>query len=110
MKKSRTLTFTIPTERKHHIKDGHIWIIDETKENTLKRHIENVNKLDELLSKICIFEHYEMKAWHFMDGSLERIGYDTTYFIYKKNKGITWNDIYKTVNSVKAVPYKFLKY
>ena len=61
MKKSRTLTFTIPTERKSHIKDGYIWEIDETKENTLKRHIENVNKLDELLSKICIFPTFRIR-------------------------------------------------
>lgn len=110
MKKSRILTFTISTERKSHIKDGCMWVIDETIEDTQKRHIKNINELDTLLKKICTFEHYEMKAWHFMDGSLERISYDTTYFIYEKNKGITWNDIYKTVNSVKAVPYKFLKY
>ena len=98
----------MPTERKHHIKDGCTWVIDETKEETLNRHIDNINKLDELLSGICEFERCDTKAWHIMDGTLERIGYDTTYFIKGKNKGIRWKDIYRTVNSIKAVPYKFI--
>ena len=30
-------------------------------------------------------------------------------FIRKNNNNISWNDLYKIVNSVKAVPYKFDK-
>ena len=31
------------------------------------------------------------------------------FFITKNTKKVSWNDIYKIVNSVKPVPYKFLK-
>ena len=32
------------------------------------------------------------------------------FYVKKNTKKITWNDIYNIVNSVKAVPYKFLPY
>ena len=35
--------------------------------------------------------------------------YRQKYFIKKNNNKVTWNDLYKIVNSVKAVPYKFDK-
>ena len=30
------------------------------------------------------------------------------FFIKKNTKKLTWNDIYKIVNSIKAVPYRFI--
>lgn len=34
--------------------------------------------------------------------------YRTTFYIQKDTNKITWNDIYKLVNSIKPVPYKFI--
>lgn len=32
------------------------------------------------------------------------------FWVRKDNKKTTWNDIYKTINSIKPVPYKFVEY
>ncbi len=41
----------------------------------------------------------------FPDGTEQ---YRCNFVVKKSGKKTTWNDIYKAVNSVKAVPYKFL--
>ena len=36
------------------------------------------------------------------------IQYRCRFYVTKTTRKITWNDIYKIVNSVKAVPYNFI--
>ena len=82
--------------------------------------IVRIEKLKELLNidgiEVKIFPidelHWEEKEYFKPDGSFS---YKTEasnqcrckFEIIKTNRKITWNDIYKIVNSVNAVPYKF---
>lgn len=36
--------------------------------------------------------------------------YRCQFWVRKDNKKTTWNDIYKTINSIKPVPYEFVEY
>ena len=36
--------------------------------------------------------------------------YRCQFWVRKDNKKTTWNDIYKAINSIKPVPYKFVEY
>ena len=35
------------------------------------------------------------------------IQYRANFYITKRTRKVTWDDIYELVNSIKAVPYKF---
>jgi len=69
--------------------------------NLLKNRIE---KIKELLN----IDGVEVNT-----GNIHEIDFETNkqcrcnFFVKKKTRNITWNDIYKLVNSVKAVPYSF---
>lgn len=45
----------------------------------------------------------------FLDWGDDESQYRQKYYIRKNNNDVSWNDLYKIVNSVKAVPYKFDK-
>lgn len=45
----------------------------------------------------------------FLDWGDDESQYRQRYYIRKNNNKVTWNDLYKIVNSVKAVPYDFKK-
>ena len=45
----------------------------------------------------------------FLDWGDDESQYRQKYYIRKNNNNVSWNDLYKIVNSVKAVPYKFDK-
>lgn len=45
----------------------------------------------------------------FLDWGDDESQYRQRYYIRKNNNNVSWNDLYKIVNSVKAVPYKFDK-
>ena len=106
---TRKLKFTIVTEQKTKLINNNTdYLILETPEEALKRHNNQLKNLDTLLDKKCSFYHGDVCKWYRNETKLHTTGYDTTYFVKAKNKGITWNDIYKTVNSIQAVPYKFI--
>lgn len=69
---------------------------------------ERVAKLEELFANIpgVVLKHYDKYKVSFDDCEQ----YRTDFFIQKTTKKVSWNDIYKMVNSVKAVPYEFVNY
>lgn len=97
---SRTLTFEqIASSRNN-----------EGKNALLDRH----NKIMELLTshESITVKHGDVTE-NFWDKNLIRSNEDVTdyrirYYVKKQGRKITWNDIYKMVNSVKAAPYDFL--
>lgn len=52
-----------------------------------------------------VFESENLKRCTFIDD--DTIQYRVTFYVQKTNKKVIWNDVYKTVNSIKAVPYNF---
>lgn len=62
--------------------------------------INEINKLEGVYVKFK--EPYEVDF-------IDNLQYRQNYFIKKTTRKITWNDIYKTINNIKAVPYKFSK-
>lgn len=72
----------------------------------LKKINSIVKKLDNILNKNSIlFEHTNLQLINFVDNNFQ---YRVKYKI-KNKANLTWNDVYKLINSVKAVPYKFNK-
>ena len=53
-------------------------------------------------------ENLEQKARLLKDANIKQIQYRANFYIKKNTRKVTWNDIYKLVNSVKAVPYDFI--
>lgn len=60
--------------------------------------INEINKLEGVYVKFK--EPYEVDF-------TDNLQYRQNYFIKKTTRKITWNDIYKVINNIKAVPYKF---
>lgn len=107
---SRTLTFTLNVEQKSKAFDNNTRLeVIETEEQALQRLKDRISKLDSLLSNMCSFKHYGIREWHRINEPFTT-GYTIEYFVHGKNKGVKWNDIYKTVNDTgHAVSFKFLK-
>lgn len=89
-----------------------------SEENILELLTQRVNKLKELLNidgiEIQVTEP-ELIEWNHRDWSSllkdyidKHYQYRSSFFITKNTRKLSWNDIYKIVNSVKAVPYSFL--
>ena len=106
---TRRLIFDLTSTQKIKVKPDYSgWDILETEEQALQRLKDRIVKLDSLLDNMCSYYHYDINSWHSKETNTT--GYEVHYCITEKNKGIKWNDIYKTVNSTgQGVPYKFLK-
>lgn len=89
-----------------------------SEENILELLTERVNKLKELLNiegvEVLATEP-ELIEWNYRDWSSllkcyidKHYQYRSSFFVTKNTRKLSWNDIYKIVNSVKAVPYSFL--
>jgi len=74
----------------------------------LKERIEKLKKLLDIESLNIIVSEPKLLEWGKAEGVEEHIQYRADFIIEKKTRKITWNDIYKIVNSVEAVPYKFI--
>lgn len=91
----RTLTF-------EQIADSRFGI---TKGDLLERH----ERLMDLLSKqkpLTIVSE-EPKRYVWPDGTVQ---YRIRYYIKKEGRKLTWNDVFRLVNSIKPVPYEFTHY
>jgi hypothetical protein len=59
----------------------------------------------------AVQKHYDKNKQYHSDNykrPIREIQYRADFYVTKTTRKITWNDIYKLVNSVKAVPYKFI--
>ena len=91
---------------------------DRMDNNILELLKKRVGKLKELLT----IEGVEIKVYNpilctftgrdwsplkqdYIDKSYQ---YRSDFYVTKTSRKISWNDIYKLVNSIKAVPYKFI--
>ena len=78
-------------------------------ENCLPMLEERVKKIKHLLS----IEGVELKIGKpylidWTDTSENNIQYRVDFMVKKSTRKVTWNKIYGLINSVKAVPYKFI--
>lgn len=84
-------------------------IVDSRFENISKGEQILQDRKDEII-ELCgnNFSVYtqRIKFYDWPDGETQ---YRQRYFVRKNNNQVTWNDLYKIVNSVKAVPYDFDK-
>ena len=64
---------------------------------------DTMNEYNKKLAK----ENPYMKDYYLRNVNKKQIQYRANFRIKKNTRKITWNDIYKIVNSVKAVPYSF---
>lgn len=53
-------------------------------------------------------KHGQIYEVDFTNTSENNMQYRIEYWIEKRGRKLTWNDVYSIVNSVKAVPYKFI--
>lgn len=72
--------------------------------------LEIKNRIDSLQSQLnslqgISFERENLKRMISIGD--DDIQYRITFYVQKTDKSVIWNDIYKIVNSVKAVPYNF---
>ena len=69
---------------------------------------ERIGRIKELLNiegvSITVEEPY-MVDWR--NTTENNIQYRANFYITKRTRKVTWDDIYELVNSIKAVPYKF---
>lgn len=69
---------------------------------------ERVDRIKELLNiegvTVNVDDPY-LIDWR--NTSENNIQYRANFYITKRTRKVTWNDIYGLVNSIKAVPYKF---
>lgn len=90
--------------------EGRILKFQQITDDRFDKDIKNLlqKRLDELTDKLNIdgveFSYEEPYEVDFKDNKQWRADCK----VKKTSKDITWNDIYKIVNSVKAVPYKFV--
>lgn len=96
---SRTLTFNFITDER----------FNGTKEELIKMDSELKKKIQRYLS-VLNFREEEIRELDWPEREMEPAHkqWRKAYYIQKLNRKITWNDIYKLVNSIKPVPYKFL--
>ena len=88
-------------------------ITDDRFENNIEQRLkERVDKISEILNHMegvqCI--HSEIWKVTFNSDSESNTQYRCRFHVKKEGRKTTWNDIYKAVNSVKAVPYSFVNY
>lgn len=86
-------------------------------ENILELLKQRVSTLKELLNIDGLEVHItepELIEWNNRDWSSlikdyvdKHYQYRSSFFVTKNTRKVSWNDIYKIVNSVKAVPYSF---
>lgn len=57
--------------------------------------------------EVVVEKPYEVK-WDAYDLTPAHSQWRANFFVSKNTRHITWNDIYGLINSVKAVPYKFI--
>ena len=102
------------TESKH-IKESSIRCV--TFEQIADSRFDDISKGEKILNdrkdeiiELCgdDFSVYTNKI-EFLDWGDDESQYRQRYYIRKNNNNVSWNDLYKIVNSVKAVPYKFDK-
>ncbi len=74
----------------------------------LNERIEKLKKLLDIENVNITVSNPRLLEWGKAKGVDEHIQYRADFIIEKKTRKITWNDIYKIVNSIKAVPYKFI--
>jgi|LSQX01.3.fsa_nt_gb hypothetical protein len=74
----------------------------------LNKRIEKLKKLLDIENVNITVSNPRLLEWGKAEGAEEHIQYRADFIIEKKTRKVTWNDIYKMVNSVKAVPYKFI--
>lgn len=74
----------------------------------LNERIEKLKKLLDIENLNITVSEPRLLEWGKAEGVEEHIQYRADFIIEKKTRRVTWNDIYKIVNSVKAVPYKFI--
>ena len=74
----------------------------------LNERIEKLKKLLDIENLNIAVSDPRLLEWGKAEGVEEHIQYRADFIIEKKTRKVTWNDIYKLVNSVKAVPYKFI--
>lgn len=88
-----------------------------TFEQIVDSRFEDISKGEKILNdrkdeiiELCgdDFSVYTNKI-EFLDWEDDESQYRQRYYIRKNNNNVSWNDLYKIVNSVKAVPYKFDK-
>lgn len=75
---------------------------------TLNDIVEKLKKLLDIENLNITVSDPRLIEWGKAEGVEEHIQYRVDFIIEKKTRKVTWNDIYKIVNSVKAVPYKFI--
>ena len=84
-------------------------ITDDRFDNDIERLLKDrISKISEILNHMegvqCI--HSEIRKVTFGDNNQCRC----RFHVKKEGRKTTWNDVYKAVNSVKAVPYSFINY
>ena len=73
--------------------------------------------LAERIDKICEMLN-RMEGVHFFHFGIKKITFENEnnsqcrcqFWVKKDSRKTTWNDIFKTINSIKAVPYRFVEY
>jgi len=74
----------------------------------LNKRIKELKKLLDIENVNVTVSDPMLLEWGKAEGVDEHIQYRADFVIEKKTRKITWNDIYKIVNSIEAVPYKFI--
>jgi len=91
----RTLTFTLITDSRSDNDIAGLMKDRKRKILSLLKKMEGVTVTHDVERQLSWKEGAEQYRCHF--------------YVRKEGRKTTWNDIYKAVNSVKPVPYKFLK-
>ena len=97
----RTLTFEQITDGRFDNPSGLLRLL--TKRITLIKEKLNIEGV-----QVTVGEPYEIK-WPARKLTPAHSQFRAKFYITKNTRKLTWNDIYRIVNSVKAVPYKFEK-
>lgn len=83
-----------------------VQITDSRFDNDLNIIYERIDRIKKLLNiegvTVNVYDVYRVL---FEDGTLQK---RAEFTVRKDTRKVTWNDIYELVNSVKAVPYKFI--
>lgn len=94
----RTLTFEQITDSR----------FDTNIEQLLAKRIEKIVSLLRTMDGVHVFHDGISKLT--FEGPENNEQYRCRFWVRKDNRKTTWNDIYKVINSVKSVPYKFVEY
>lgn len=71
---------------------------------------DRINKISEILNHMegVQYTHSEIQKVTFNSDSESNTQYRCRFYVRKEGRKTTWNDVYKAINSVKAVPYSFV--